>query len=370
MLVVLLALGAAATAPTSEQLLREARTALRARNLGEAARLCRAAAKAGEEVETARALRLCAKVERTRKRPREAEKLTRAALFAAPSQRSLRARLRADWRRALRRAKREGAPAQRLAKADAVIDRAAARPKRPPRRLESDLEALGQAIETVRQIGDRRRAAFATVLRHHILSRSGEPERALRGLRKWTKHSNRSIRRRARRVEVEASLATKAFERAAVAAARRRLDRADRPDGPLRPDALLQKACRAWGREACARQIHKTTGVYLMTDHSRRKPARQRPPALMETLHAEATVALMDCLLAHARADKARFAGARLELSWVVDPNGRARAPELRPRRYRDLIEGCVSERLSWLRYPRLVGRQSHETVSIPFAID
>lgn len=363
---------ALAVAPPSEsgRLLEEARTALRSQDLDGAAKLCRAAAKAGEEAEAGLAYRLCGRIERRRDRPLVAAKMFRTALFAVPTKPKLRARLLADWRRALSAGRRPSTPTRTVARADRVLERLAGRPRRSEGKLEAALRDLETARKALLEVGDRRRAAFASALRRQVLARSGEPEQALRGLETLARSKTRSVRRRARLAEAEAHLAMERPESAAVAAARRLLDVPEAESAePLRPDALLRKACRAAGAEACARRIRKRTGAFVITDHSRGRARAQRRPDVLSDLHAEATVALEDCLLTRARADPERYAGARFELSWVVDDGGQAFAPELSPRRHAELVEGCVTERLGWLRYPRLVGG-AHETVTIAFALD
>ncbi|MEO1231741.1 MAG: hypothetical protein AAFZ18_22815 [Myxococcota bacterium] len=367
----LLALALGVAPPTDAgRLLDEARTALRGRDLDAAAELCRAAAKEGEEVEEALALQLCGKIELRRDRARAAVKMFRAALFAVPVKPKLRARLRADWRRALHASRRPLSPTTTLARADRVVDRLAARPRQSERQLERRLKELDAARKTLLELGDRRRASYASAVRRWVLARSEQPERALRGLDRLVRSKTRSVRRLARQAQAEAHLALEQAGPAALAAAWRILDAPDEDkDGPLRPDRLLRTACRDLGAEACARQVRKRTRRFLITDHSGGRARAQRPPEVVEALHAEATVALEDCLLTHARADPERYSGVRLELSWVVDDGGRAASPEIVPRRHAELAEGCVAERLTWLRYPKLIGG-AHETVTIAFGLN
>lgn len=371
-----LVLGSLAAQPSDkpyEEALRKSRQALRRRAFKDAAHLCRSAWRASGEAtgggpKAGRALHLCGKIERSRRRRAAAVTAFRKALFATPASQRLRARIRRDWYSALRKAGQSPESSRAIARADRVIDRLRSSPERPPTRLEIDLRRLDEAIRTLQKFGDRRRAAYARALRYRLLARSGRPEAAVKGLPDLTAAKNSAIRNLALLAMAEAWLAIDEPGRAVRAAAK--IDSV--PSHPLRPGPALRTACRALeqkeGPGSCARQVRRVTGRFMATNHGEGPSVARRDPAVLEGIHQEATLFLQDCLLTHARANPERLRGAQLELSWTIDVNGRSISPDLRPRRYGDLLNGCLRDRLGWLRYPPLRGGR-HENVSLAFVL-
>lgn len=383
------------TSPTFDEVLHEARRALAKEKLGLAGAGCRSAIALSDEAKVggpraARAQALCAEVAKARGRPAKTVGLYREALFLIPDDPTMRARLLAKWRGAAQRLKRnrgrERAAAAALKTADRTVESFRRRPRRKAARLEKDLGRLDQAIEAIAAAGDRRRARYAKVVRQLVRVRSGQAEGALAGLGELPRSAHRGTQSLALLVASEAHLALAEPGPAADAALRRdlllekgRLKKKPGLDAEpadallLRPSGVLRRACaqldRLEGPGRCARRARAQSRRFLVTDGQTPQPVRARASALLEKLHAEATVFLEDCFLRAARADPARFQGAELSLSWTIDRSGAAVEPELRPSRYQDLIAGCVSERLGWLRYPALRGG-AHQNVSLGFMLN
>jgi hypothetical protein len=289
------------------------------------------------------------------------------ALEAEPSTGPARRRRFRAWRRA---AKRAGAPRRRLyalTRAELAVDRVARRPKRGA--LAPTLRALARARRTLRRHRFRARAAWVRALALLVRARSGDPAGALRAGRGLRFRGVPAARRLALEARAEAALARDRPARALELAARAAGVGAQAPER-LETTPLLRRACAALADpRRCPHVVHARTGAFLVSGFEERAPVQARSDAVLERIHAQASVLLRDCLLAEARAEPDRLRGAQLEISWTIAADGRVRSPDVRPKRHRDLLDGCLPERLGWLRYPKLASG-AHENVSMRFGID
>lgn len=357
MTVLLLLLAALGSDPTPISL-EEGELALRRGTLEDAARACRAGLKGPE---AARAHLLCAEVELASKRKAPARRHFEAATRAAEPGTPLRRRVLGRWKKAN---PKDPSPKKLLQLEPALRAWARRTPKG-----KAAAEKMRQTEGKLRALKDAPHAAWVRARRAAALAKTPNVAEAL--ARPLTAGSQPSFVREA----AWEALAQTALEQDALPEAVHALARAERigEEGPatqpLRPSRSLERACSKLdareGPGSCARVV-AATGAFLVTDASRGAVLAQRPPEAMSDIHAEATLFLQDCLLTEARSDPSRYRGAHFELEWTIEEDGRATELDIRPRRWRPLADGCVGERLGWLRYPR-VKAGVRETVSMSF---
>ncbi|MEW5851897.1 MAG: hypothetical protein AB2A00_24115 [Myxococcota bacterium] len=144
----------------------------------------------------------------------------------------------------------------------------------------------------------------------------------------------------------------------------------ERKDDPYRRGTLTALVCARMdvvaGEGACRRAESALGLPPTFRDFSTGKPAPVLTNDAVALTHAEYAFLLSRCLRAAARED-VELQGERVELSWVVQPEGRVDEITMEPRRLREHRAGmCLKEALGLFRYPRY---QSQERRVIALAL-
>ncbi len=357
------------------QLIQATRAALAKRAFDEAAQDCRhaiQAAKRREPMKEALALELCGDIETRRERHLEAARRYASAAKHSREDLKLRRKLLSLRKRAAEKAKAESsvALAAEVMEADRTLEQVTRRPRRGGDSLDKTLSALAEAAETYRKDRDRDRAEEALALRALVMVRSDKAEDGLRAVDRVLSKPNPSK---------YAALA--AYEARTVAL----LDRGDNAgaataaiafNGLANPGArspLLDRACYRYDQEKgagqCARLEIRVTGQVTFTDYSLAKRKRELTDEDIERVHAQALPALEACVLAAAKKEPEFYRNVDIQISWVIDPEGRAVDIELVPKRNKPDIMPCAQERLMRVRYPKVFSRE-RKNVTIPYHLD
>lgn len=379
-LLALLAANAASAQPEEyAALMQTARQALRKRAFDEAATACRKAERAARHdtpLDQARALQLCGDVEMRRERWRAAMDRYGAAARNARADLRLREKLLYARKNAAQKAKatRSVELVGEVLEADRTLRQTMRRPRRRGASLDMTLAALSDAEKIYRRDRDRARAAEARAVRGLVLVRSGKPdegvqiaERLISG-RRTPRHAAMT----AHQAMATALLAKGEIEAAARSAVRFNHLRNQELPEERRPHSrapLLERACAKLGPGACTRLELELTGEITFTDFSKGRRKKELSEEDIERVHAQALPALEACVLAAARKEPEFYRGVDIQLSWSIDPEGRAIQIDLSPKRNRPDILPCAEKRLSWLRYPKVFSRE-RKNVVIPYHLD
>jgi hypothetical protein len=134
-------------------------------------------------------------------------------------------------------------------------------------------------------------------------------------------------------------------------------------------DTICERYDRKNGAGSCALLALKVTGEVSLHDRSLGRKVRTLQDNDVERAHQDFLPLVRDCLATATHADPERFEGeAGVDVSWGIDRNGRAVEVEVSPRRMREALGGCISERLSWFRYPKS-DSQEMKFVSLSFEL-
>lgn len=380
----LLALSGAPEPSGFEAAMAEAEKQLRARAYDEAKAAARAARKASEDPKVGgpqrhAALMLLGRIAEAQDAHVEAARRYRDAAHAALDDRRGRSRALARRRRALLAAKRKN-EAQRvteLLQHDQKLRIYERYPRRSKKKRDEAVRDLSTAERVYKADSDEARAQLARAVKALVWARSGEPDSALAEAKKLDDVPSP----RARAVALQALYYAHDAKDDAEAA----LDAAIRFNG-LEAEATdedgrlyvrtreLDRACKKLEAEneagACARRQLALTKRVFLTDYSRR--SQHRGPLSSDELdrtHHEALPWLEWCVLNVARADKERFSGTDLTISWVVGAKGRPEEIAVKPSRYAPDLERCLEDVVGRFRYPR-VRSQELSSVSVPYSLD
>lgn len=360
-------------------LMRSARRALKKRSLDEAATACRKAERAarGESpLAEAQALQLCGDVEMRRERFRAAADRYGDAAKRAREDLRLRERLLYARRNAARKGKatRSVELTKDVLKADRTLRQAMRRPRRRGKALDKTLAALSEAEQVYRRDRDRDRAVEARAVRSLVLVRSGKPDAGVRIAERLT-----DARRTPEHAQMIAhqALATVRYEQGEMESAARSAIRFNHLRNKGLPEErrwhsrapLLDRVCSKLGVSECTRLELKLTGDATFTDFSKGRRRKELSQADIDRVHAQALPALEACVLAAARKEPDFYRGVDIQLSWSINPEGRATQIDLSPKRNRPDILPCAQKRLTRLRYPRVYTKE-RKNVVIPYHLD
>jgi hypothetical protein len=356
------------------ELIRTTRTAMAKRSFDEAADACRRAlriATTKEPLERASNLALCGEVESKRERPLEASKrYAEAARLARPDLR-LRRKLLTQRKREAERAKAENskALADEVLEADRTLDQVARRPRREGQSLDKTLESLAEAAQTYRRDRDSDRAEEALALRALVLVRSQKPDDGLRAAERVVKQK---LSKYAALVVHEAR-AYALLEKGDLENGVRAALEYSHLRNPGGRTPILDRACALFDKEngegKCTRLEIKMNGEPTFTDFSTGKRKSELSQDDIDKVHSQALPALEDCVLSAARKEPEFYRNVDIELSWVIDAEGRAQDVEVVPNRNKKDIMPCAQSRLSRLRYPKVYSRE-RKNVTIPYHLD
>jgi hypothetical protein len=357
------------------ELIAATRAAMAKRSFDEAADACRRAlrlARGMEPLERAANLALCGDVESRRERHLEAaKKYAEAARLARPDLR-LRRKLLNQRKKEAERAKAENstALANEVLEADRTLDQVLRRPRRAGEGLDKTLESLAEAAQTYRRDRDTDRAEEALALRALVLVRSQKPDDGLRAAERAA--SKRNLSRFAALVVHEAR-AYAFLEKGEVENGVHAAIEYSNLKNPGGRTPILDRACQRYDQEngagKCTRLEIRMTGEPTFTDFSIGRRKAELSEEDIERVHAQALPALEDCVLDAAKKEPEFYRNVDIELSWVIDAEGRAKDVDIVPQRNKPDIMPCAEARLSRLRYPKVYSRE-RKNVTIPYHLD
>lgn len=265
-----------------------------------------------------------------------------------------------------------------LREADAVLESAKKKRNLDEKQLTELVANLDKAASTYRADHDNEHADLARAIRVLVSVRSGKLEMSGEA---HTLSQNEKRGRGARKVALEAlwyvAESQKDLEAAATSALElNALIAQSRPEDQRRYVRTygLDALCTRYDAEkksvgACARLEKKVTGQYTFTDLSRVAPKRELGEADIAHVHAQLLPAIEDCVLTAAKKALDAFVNTDVEIAWAIQPKGVVTDVEITPKRLRSDLESCVSERLSWARYPRYTS-QERKAVRVPYHLD
>ncbi len=261
---------------------------------------------------------------------------------------------------------------------DAFLDAAKRRRNLTPADRVETFQKLDEASADYRADRDGDRLEMIKAIRALLSVRSGELEDGVKLAQAIvaSEKSGRSARSIALEALWAAAEAQKDLEAAVTAAlALNALINEHKTDEQRRYarvsglDALCTRYDAKSGNGACARLEKKTTGRFTFTDHSRGSTRRELSDADLSRVHAQLLPALEDCVLSAAKRAPDAFVNSDVEIAWAIQPKGNASDLEVTPKRIRADVEGCVTERLSWARYPRSRS-QERKAVRVPYHLE
>jgi hypothetical protein len=367
-----------------DTLMKKAREALAKQNLDEArASAEQALQKAGDPPEggtrTANAHALIGDVEQKKKRPKTAAQAFKAAAHAAAGDASLRKRMLAK-RRAAALEGQWTDEVERIDKIfghDSTLDEARKRPWVGKEKRAETRVKLAQGASEYARDKDAARAELANAVRALVSVQSGAPEE---GVPEAKAIAEKKGGKAARMVALEAlwigAGKTNDLEASARAALELNALRAEQmPQAQRRYARMkgLDQLCDKYDHEhkagACARLERQVTGTYTLRDLSKDKPKKELSETDLDRAHAAFLPALEDCVLTQARSAPDTYSQTDIQISWAIQPQGTVSDVEIAPKRYKDDLTPCVSERLAWLRYPRYTSPE-RKSVTIPYHLD
>ena len=354
------------------ELIKATRAALAKKSFDEAASSCLKAVRAvrgKEPLQEASALELCGDVEVRRERHLEAaKKYAEAARLARPDLR-LRKKLLFQRKKESEKAKAERSIelAKEVLEADRMLDQVAKRPRRDGVGLDKTLTSLAEAAQTYRKDRDHERAEEALALRALVLVRSQKPDDGLRAAEKVV--SKQKLSKYAA-VVVHEARAYALLEKGDLEAGTRAAFEYSKLRNPGGRTPILDRACQRYdeanGAGKCTRLEIELMGEPSFTDFSTGKRKSELTDADIDRVHAQALPALEDCVLRAAKREPEFYRNVEIQLSWVIDSEGRAHEIDVVPNRNKPDILPCVESRLTRLRYPKVYSKE-RKNVTIPF---
>ncbi len=383
-MVLLLSAPSAYGAPSFDQLMVEARVALRHRDFVGAQGLCSQALSVSEEPpeggpRSVKAATLCAEVASQRGDEGEAARRWAQAAHLSVHDHDQRRRFLIARKKAAQSAQadRQVALIEALLDSDSEVQSALRKPKRGGEGLNQTLKQLRAAVQVYQRDKDRAFEALAQAIMALVLAHSAQEQNALEVARDLAGPQNPKA---VRLVALEALYvaATKKEEVRVAADAAIRLNglhHADLPEArrryARRPE--LEKACvrldALEGPGACTRREIDLVGFGTFTDFSRGKKKRELTEGDLARVHVQGLAALESCVLTEARKNPEQYRETDLRFTWVIDAEGRATQMEIAPKRYAEALRACQETVIAWLRYPRSDNREG-KVVTVPFRLD
>lgn len=243
-------------------------------------------------------------------------------------------------------------------------------------RVPEQTEALRALRRTFRAHKDAYRVRLAELERPPLLARANKLAAARKRLRRLRRRASASGLAAAwHRAEWRMWRTTDDLDQTVRAALRYNAERyRDRPEDERRYgrvpglDRLCERYDDANGAGACTRLARRITRAWNFRDFSKEHRRGGLSTDDLARVHSQYLPSVEACLLKSARADPERFQGVSLEVEWVVAPDGRIVEHETFPGRYERDLKPCLSERLTWFRYPRFSGGE-RQVVAVPFRL-
>lgn len=367
-----------------DALFARARDALQKSDLSLARSLCRQAFERsgdppGGGPNSSHAMELCGDVAMKQRRFRGAHRAFKRAAASSVSDRASRRRLLRKRRRAAREARLalEVERVHEIVRHDAAVDALMHQTSISARRRDEIRSAIDAAIQIYREDGDLSSERLATAVRALAFARAGLHEDAFADASTlaWAPENSKIVRSCALEATWISGAALERFDAAARAAVELNalrhegLPEAKRRYARIRGlDAVCARYEETRAPGSCARLERDVTGAYTFTDFSIPRPKRELSDGDVERVHTQFLPAIEDCVREAARRSPDTYVGSELRIGWAIQPRGRATDVEIAPRRYKDDLEGCVTERVGWLRYPRFFSGE-RKTVTVPYRL-
>lgn len=372
-----------------EAAMRDSQTALTRGDLEGAKTFCKEAIDAAAldppneveaELRAAKAHGRCGEIELKAKQPSAAMKSFREAGALSGEDRALRKKFLDLRARAAGEAKSqaEADKVKEVREKDELLEAARKRRGLDEKELAALAGELDAAAAFYRADQDRGRAELATAIKILVSVRSGQTG-VVGDAKAIVKDKKRG--RAAKKVALEAlwsaGEAGKDLELAAASALElNALAAEQKPPAQRRylRSAGLDALCARYDAEqkkpgACARLEKKVTGDFTFTDLSRVPAKKELSDSDLAKIHAQLLPAIEDCVLTAAKKAVDAFANSDVEIAWAIQPKGHVTDLEITPKRVRPDLEGCISERLAWARYPRYTS-QERKAVRVPYHLD